>query len=242
MATKKTAAKVSAEKPAFPRNLGVTGILSFPLWTESQLGQLKEWRADKGFAKPKFPDVKGGTLFVTQPMVDKIQAYILNELLPYAEALHVYDDGKGLDPETAATIRERVENEDWTESNDEIVIPLRKLTEKDQENLPNEDIVAKFVYRASGGNDISPKALARDEDGTLVVVDLDDLTNVNQETDQLFWGARNTFRGAFNLNPYMAAKSGISAYTRALYLRSDLPMSWGGGDDTETILEDDFED
>ena len=241
MATKKAAAKVSVEKPTYPKNLGVTGKLSFPIWNEENLTQLKDWRADRGIPKPKFPDVKGGTLFLTQQMVDKVQAYLLTDLLPYAEALNAYDDGKGLDPDIVAVIRERVENEDWTGTNDDIVIPIRKLTAKDVENLGDDDIVAKFIYRASGGNDISAKALARDEDNTLMVTDLDSLDNIDRDTDALFWGSRNTFRGAFNLNPYMAAKSGITAYTRALYLRSDLPMVWGGGDDTETVLEDDFE-
>lgn len=241
MATRKTtASKPVAVKPAYPKNLGVTGILSFPIWNEDNLSQIKEWRSAKGYSKPKFPDVKGGTLFLTQPMVDKVQAYLLEELLPYAAALNEFDDGKGLDPDNIELFKARIENEEWGVKDDSINLPIQMLSAKDQESVDDDSIVAKFKYRASGDNDISAKLLVRDEDNTLGIRELGDIDGIPVD-DSLFWGARNTFRGAFNLNPYQAAKAGISAYTRVLYLRTDLPMVWGGGDDTETILEEDFE-
>ena len=238
MATKKTAAK--AVRPDYPENLGITGVLSFPRLTENHLLLLKDWRAKKGMSKPKYDERIGGTLFINQKMVDKAQAYLLETILPYGVELNQFDESKGFDQDVADALREKIENEDWNSSGD-LLVPMRDLSEKDLENAP-EGAVAKFAFDGSGGNPISVKALVRDEDGALVVTSLDDVEGVPRDIENtLFWGARNTFRGAFNLNPYERAKAGISAYTRVLYLRTDLPMVWGGGDDTETILEEDFE-
>ena len=116
------------------------------------------------------------------------------------------------------------------------------------ENLGEDtDIVAKLSFSGSGGNEIAKKALGKDEDGGLEVISLDSIEGVG-DVDRLWWGARNPFRGAFNLNAYTREIKkgmvvyGISAYSRALYLRTDLPMNFGGGSDDEAVLEDDFED
>lgn len=231
--------KNTAEKPAYPENLGVTGVLAFPLWNEDHLLKLKEWRSDKGLPKPKFPDRMGGHLFLTQKIVDKAQAYLLETFLPYALALNEYDGDKGFDKTVIDELTKKIEAEEW--SLDDYVLPIRHLSEKDSENV-DDDIVAKWVFGASGGNPMQARALVRDGNGALMATSLDDVENIpTRMEDTLWWGSRNVFRGAFNLNAYTAASTGISAYVNTLYLRSDLPMQWGGNDDMETILDDDFE-
>ena len=246
MATaKKSAPKASLQAPKYPANLGLEGVLSFPLWNDHDINtSLPEWRAKKGLKKGKFPDRIGATLLLNQAQVDKAQKYLLDVFLPYITELHEFNSDKGHSPEDVDTLRALIEAEDWSHE-DGVILPLRHLTEKDEENIDDESIVAKFSFGGSGGNEIARnKVLARDEDGTLIVMDLDSYTDNGVKLpalDTLFWGSRNTFRGSFNLNAYSNASTGIGAYTRRLYLRTDLPMFFGGGSDDETVLESDFE-
>lgn len=247
---KKAAAKAEPKgAPAFPKNHPVTGLLSFPLWSAADIDRLAAWRAEKGYKAGQYPDKIGGSLFVTQQQVDKIQAYLLETFLPFTVEQYAHSNGsKGFDSEAANELSKLIANEDWSETN----LPVRDLSEKDLANLGEDsEYVAKVVFSGAGGNDISKKALARDEDGGLEVVSIDFLAEDGHnigDVDRLWWGAQNTFRGAFNLNAYTrdikkgVVIHGISAYTRALYLRSDLPLNFGGGNDDEAVLEEDFED
>lgn len=254
MATRQTAKKPASKSTPkqstqagtrldYPKNVGVPGILSFPLWSEQDLPLLSEWRAKRGLRPGKFPDRIGGTLFITQEVVNKVQSYLLDVFLPFTEVLYGHSNGqKGFDAEDRAALADKIGDEDWDLK--DYTLPIRDLSTKDRENLTDDSIVAKFVFNGSGGNAISKKALVRDEDGALVATSLDMLTDegiAHGDEHSLWWGSRNMFRGAFNLNPYTAATTGITAYTRALYLRADLPMQWGGGNDDDTVLEDDFE-
>lgn len=243
MATKQT----NNAPLAYPKSLMVNGILSFPLWSEDDLVRLQEWRLKKRLPSPEYEQRIGGSLFVDQAMVDKIKSYLTETFLPYTAKQNALDGKKGLDKEAIQDLEKRIDKEDWT-LGDRIpyILPLRNLTEKDSENV-DDDIVAKFAFSGSGGNTISKKFLARDDDGTLMVVQPQTVSGIPLEEidrmdESLFWGARQTWRGSFNLNGYMKAKTGISAYTRTLYLRTDLPMSWGGGGSDDTaVLEEDFE-
>ena len=229
----------------YPANVNVQGILSFPLWSGKDKDErLPKWREQKGYKKGEYDDRLGGTFFLTQKMVDHIKAYILETYLPFTIELNKNDPKKGFTPEQAEQIEELVKQEDWSESN----LPIKDLNDKDVENN-DEDIVAKFVFYASGDNDIAKRAVGRNSDGALVALGWDDLEEEGiPDRDTLWWGSRNTFRGGFNLNAYTRKVGkfvvpGITAYTRSLHLRSDLPMTWGGGsEDVEAVLEEDFED
>lgn len=249
MATTAKKAAAPAESKgtlAFPKNMPVLGQLSFPLWSEEDIDRLAKWRSEKGFSAGQFPDRIGGNLFITQKQVDHIQDYLLKTFLPFSLKQYASTNGKkGFDQDAIDELTELIKNEDWSEKN----LPIRELSEKDTDNLgEGTEFVAKFSYSGSGGNEIRKAALGK-EDEDLMVVDLDTVPAAG-DTDRLWWGSRNWFRGAFNLNAYTrvvgAGKAsltiyGISAYSRALYLRTDLPMNWGGNDD-EAVLEDDFED
>jgi hypothetical protein len=255
MSPAKTKTEAPKSAPAYPENCAVTGNLSFPLWNEGDLEKLKAWRSEKGISPGKFEDRIGGLLFIKQNMVDKVQSYLLEETLPFAAAQYAYTKGsKGFDKDAIAHLKELIENEDWSENN----LPIRELSKKDVENLKKTDgedheYVAKFQFAGSGGREIAKKALAReDEDdpkSNLEVVKLTDLDDIG-DTTRLWWGARNFFRGAFNMNSntreVQVGKKveyiyGISAYANRLYLRTDMPMNWGGSDDS-VVLEDDYED
>ncbi len=244
MATKKAAPKASSTLK-FPKNLGVTGILSFPIWNEQDRDvRLPEWRTRKGFKKGRYPDRIGGQLHLTQSEVDKVQKYLLEDFLPFTAEQYEHTKGeKGFDADQIAELTDLISAENWDHTNG-FVLPLRHLTDKDQENA-GDDIVAKFTFNGSGGKEISKdKVLIRPEaDGGLMIQDLDAYSDEHPvgDRDSLFWGARNTFRGAFNLNAYTNSSVGIAAYTRGLYLRTDLNPTWGGGSDDETVLEEDFE-
>ena len=232
---------------AYPKNIGVLGQLSFPLWSDEDITKLAAWRAEKGFKAGQFPDKVGGSLFLTQGAVDKVQTYLLETFLPFAKEQYAATNGKkGFDQSAIDELTQLIKDNDWSDAN----LPLRELGKKDVDNLGEDtDIVAKLSFAGSGGNEISKKALALNADGELEVVSLDTVEGIG-DTDRLWWGARNPFRGAFNLNAYTRVINekkgivvyGISAYTRALYLRSDLELSFGGGNDDEAVLEDGFED
>ena len=239
------AKKETKTQLAYPKNLTVTGQLSFPLWSEDDLTRLAEWRANRGLKKGKYPDRLGGTLFLNQAQVDKITEYLTGTFLPFVSEQYAATNGdKGLDKDTVLEIEKKVKANDW--SMDDYLLPIRNLSAKDADNV-TEDIVAKWSFGASGGNEIQKKFLGRNADGDLEVIGISAVENVPEDAldgidDTLYWGSRNTFRGAFNLNAYEAASTGISAYTRSLYLMTDLPMTWGSGSDDEEVLEDDFED
>jgi len=244
-----TAKATTTATVAYPKNLPVLGQLSFPLWSEEDITALALWRAEKGYKAGQYPDRVGGSLFLTQGQVDKVQSYIIDTFLPFTVAQYAATSGKkGFSPEAAKEIEQLVMDADWSEAN----LPIRELNDKDIENLGEDtDIVAKLSFSGSGGNEISKKALARseaeDRTSDLEVVSLDSVAGIG-DPDRLWWGARNWFRGAFNLNAYTREIKkgmvvyGISAYSRALYLRTDLPMNFGGGSDDEAVLETDFED
>ena len=240
----KPSAKVEAKQGplAYPKNLPVLGQLSFPLWSDNDITALALWRAEKGYKAGQYPDKVGGSLFITQEQVDKIQKYLLEIFLPFALAQYADTNGKkGFDQAAIDELSTLITNEDWSEAN----LPVRELSEKDIKNLGDDtEFVAKLSFSGSGGNEITKKALGRDEEGDLEVIAIPSEAG---DVDRLWWGARNWFRAAFNLNAYTRVIKkdvvvyGISAYTRAAYLRTDLPMTMGSNDD-EAVLESDFED
>ena len=231
--------------PAYPENCPGLGYLSFPLWNEADLERLKTWRSEKGHKPGKYEDRIGGSLFIKQDVVDKVQSYLIEQFLPFAEAQYAFTDGeKGFDKATTKSLAALIENEDWTELN----LPIRDLSDKDIKSLGEDtDYVAKLQFAGSRGQEIIKKAIAR-IDGDLVVVALSSVPEAG-DTDRLWWGSRNIFRAALNMGAYTrevqvgkdtVVVHGISAYARQLYLRTDLPMNWGGSDDAQ-VLEDDFE-
>lgn len=254
MATSKTTSKATATSSqlSYPENVGVLGVLSFPLWGPKDLDKLTKWRQEKGHKPGKFPDRIGGELFIKQNQLDSLKKYLTEIFIPFAIQQYAATNGsKGWDQAAADEILEQLKEDNWEDAN----LPIRELSEKDDANLEElfgEDhgFVAGFSFSGSGGNAIQKKALAVEGENRIVVT-LDDLVENGVEIgdrDRLWWGSRNFFRGAFNLNAYTREVKknvtvyGISAYTRALYLRSDLPMSFGGGSDDDVVLEDDYED
>lgn len=246
MATKTNINKSKNESSEiiYPKNLTAQGILSFPLWNDKDKDErLPEWRQSKGHKPGDYDDRLGGTFFLTKKMVDHIAKYLLEVYLPFTIELNEKTGGKkGFTPEEAEALEQNIRDEDWSEQN----LPIKDLSKTDAKNV-DDDIVAKFVFYASGGNEISKKLMGKDGAGNLMTLEFGDVEGI-PDTDALWWGARNTFRGAFNLNNYVRVIGkirvpGITAYTRSLHLRSDLPMNWGGGtEDVEALLEDDFED
>ena len=246
MATKNASTTSKAASDIkYPANLNVQGLLSFPLWSNKDKDErLPKWREEKGYKKGEYEDRLGGTLFLTQKMLDHFKKYAIETFLPFAVELNKSNPKKGFTPEQAEELESLINAEDWSESN----LPIKDLNEKDVENN-EEDIFAKFVFYASGDNDIAKRVVGRNSEGTLIALDWDDLEDEGiPDRDTLWWGSRNTFRGGFNLNAYTRKVGkftvpGITAYTRSLHLRSDLPMNWGGGsEDVEAVLEEDFED
>jgi len=250
----KTAAKPEAKSGTlqYPKNGTALGVLSFPLWNESDIDALAKWRQEKNIKPGQYPDRIGGSLFITQAEVDRVQKYLVEVFVPFTVEQYAHTNGtKGFSPEVAEALIELINAEDWTETN----LPIRDLSDKDLENLGEDtDFVAKLVFSGSQGNEIQKKALTREDPdnpkSSLVVIDLDSVPGIG-DPDRLWWGARNWFKGAFNMNAYTREVQvgkqkvlvhGISAYSRFLYLRTDLEMNFGGGNDDEQVLEEDFED
>ena len=236
----------------YPKNLNVTGLMSFPLYSETNLDQLQDWRQSRSIAKPRFPDTIGATLLLNQQQHDRVVKNLLTVYLPFAATLKKVSDGKkGIDPKLVAKLTKLVEEEDWSESN----LPIRDLTEKDQENLDKnevEGIVSKLRVAGPANNGtILRKALVRedpdDNTSAFEVTTIDavaDRLGEATDPDALWWGAGWPFKTSVRFNAYNAANFGVSAYIRSVYLLADRELKQFGNAADAEVLEDgdDWED
>jgi hypothetical protein len=227
----------------YPDNINVNGLLSFPVYTEDNIAQLKEWRTKRGIAAPRFPDRIGFQMLLTQAQHDKVVANLQKVYLPFARTLQsASDKKKGIDPKLVVKLEALVKAQDWSENN----LPIRELTEKDQANLEKnniEGIVSKLKV-AGPANDgpITIKALFKEDDETQLAVTTlsavhDLLPEGQQDQTALWWGASWPFKTSVRFNAYSAANFGVAAYVRTAYLfaNQELPV-FGAGD--AAVLED----
>lgn len=236
-------------KVIYPANLNVMGRMSFPLYSEENIEQLKEWRTRRNVAKPKYDDRVGFALYITQAQEDRVCANLLDVYLPFASTLQAETNKeKGIDPKLVAKLVKLVEARDWTEKN----LPIRELNDKDVENLEKngiDNIVSKISVAGPQTQPIKRKAIVN-RDGDQIVVGLDDeqvrekLESIERaDSDALWWGSLWPFKTQVRFNAYDAAKYGVSAYVNTAYLFADQELITFSGSDA-AILEDgdDWED
>ena len=232
----------------WPDNVNVQGLMSFPLYSVENLDQVKEWRDRKNFAKPKFPDRIGFSLFLNQAQHDRVKANLLDVYLPFAATLQAESNkSKGVDPKIVAKLVKLVQDDDFSENN----LPIRDLNDKDEENLDKnevEGIVSKLrVAGPPQDGPIKRKAIVT-RGGVRAVVPLDDddvYEKLGEQSDPttLWWGAMWPFRTAVRFNAYQAANFGVAAYVNTAYLLADRElMTFGGGDAAVVEDGDDWED
>lgn len=230
----------------WPDNLNVQGLLSFPIKSAYEIGQLIEWRKKKNIKKPKFPDKVGASLLLKQGQHDKAVEHLLEMYVPFIDTLYRETDGeKGFEPNEVKRLLRLVKAQDWSESN----LPIRDLTDKDVENNGGEDCpyVSKISFKGPYEGDLHVKSIVR-VNGTPKVMTLDDMGENGYElpdgmsdTTKLWWGARWNFRVNLRLNAFDSPRgTGVTAYGRTLYLLPELglPVLSGNGADNAVIAED----
>lgn len=240
-------------KIEWPKNFTVQGQLSFPLKSDEEIEQLKAWRLEKDIPKPQFDDKIGGTLFLTQAQWDRSLAHLRDVYIPFVDTLYADTNGsKGVDSEYTAMWLKQIADDVWHDPGDKKKkpnLPLRRLSPKDIENLPDENpYVGKLKFAGPYEEDISVKALVRenaaDPQSSLMVhsiASIKELGILDEKTDvdRLWFGAGWTFRAPLKFNAYDKASAGITAYISGpLYLMTDHPMPTFSGNTDEEVVED----
>lgn len=236
---------MAEKKIEYPDNINVRGIMSFPLYSLSNIEQMAEWRTRKNIGKPRYPDRIGFSLMLDQSQHDKVVENLGKVYLPFAKTLQaVSGKTKGIDPVLVGKLQKLVKEEDWSETN----LPIRNLNDRDLENNAKnglENIVSKL--RVAGPpmeKPITLKALVRedhdDERSAQVVVpisQIEDRLGEQSDPTALWWGAGWPFKTNIRFNAFNAASFGVTAYVRSAYLFADRDLpTFGGGD--ASILED----
>lgn len=223
----------------YPKNTNVSGLMAFPLYSEENIEQVKEWRERKQIAKPKYPDRIGATLMLNQAQHDKVVAG-LAEYLKFAATLKAESAGKkGIDPKLIAKLQKLVADQDWTEKN----LPIRDLTEKDVANMEKngfEGIVSKLSVSGPMDGPIKRRAIIADND-ELVVVSISEIADRlgdRTDVDALWWGSSWPFKTSLRFNAYDAARYGVTAYISTVYLLAEQELKQFGGDRDSEVLED----
>lgn len=226
----------------YPKNVNVTGLMSFPLYSTENIEQLEAWRTRRNIGKPRFPDRIGFTLLLNQQQHDRVVANLKDVYLPFAADLKKVSGGsKGIDPKLVDKLAKLVADEDWSESN----LPIRSLNDKDEENIEKNNL-GSFVskLKVAGPPNEAPikiKALYHEEDETeLEVVDLSQVSHLlgeNTDPTALWWGASWPFKTDVRFNAFNAASFGVTGYVRTAYLLANRELpTFGAGD--SAILED----
>lgn len=237
------AAKVKIQ---YPDNLNVQGLLSYPIKSENEIVQLKEWRESKKMKKPKFPDKVGVNLLLKPAQYDKVVEHLEKVYVPFIDTLYKETDGdKGLEPEIVKGLLEKVKTRNWSDAD----LPIRDLTEKDIENNGGEDspFVAKISIKGPFEADFKVKALVRDSQDRLQVVELNeledhgfDLPDNHRDEKKLWWGSSWNFRTSIRFNAFESARGeGVTAYGQTLYLLPHLGLPiFGGNSDAAVIMDE----
>lgn len=231
----------------WPKNLTVTGVLSFPLTSEADLGAVKEWRTTRGIPKPKFPDKIGASLLINEKMVERVQSYMLETYFPFATELYKITDGdKGISPDDLKELISAAKKGDWSKKN----LPLRELSAKERENA-DDDLIAKIKFGGPFEDaDFKKKAIVS-QDGDLVVTSIDSLVDDgilpegHHDPARLWWGSGWWFRTSLRFNVFDTPKVGASAYGTTLYLLPErgLPTFGGNSSDADVLADgDDWSD
>lgn len=233
-------------KIEWPNNLKVQGMLSFPIKSEDEIIQLKEWREKKSIKKPKFPDKIGGTLFINENTFTKALDYLEETYLPFVETLYKDTDGeKGVEPDVLKKLAKQVKDRNWLGEDGKPNLPIRSLSDKDRENLNGFEAVAKIRFAGPYEESLGVAAIVRDSTGAQRVASIQELVDDEvlpeswAKTDRLWWGSNGFFRTTLRMNAFDSASIGITGYAQKIYLlpHLGLPTMGNGGGDAE-VLDD----
>ena len=187
------------KKEANPKKVTIYGRLSFPAFTTdaafafSQKGAYPSASPEK--SKPNFQ------LIVEEPQLKKFRNHVENVFFPYVVQQH--KEGKkadALDEKNVKMLEQSVDALGTGICN----TPFKEVTDQVLETFPEAKGVLKFM--GNEGNDITLKAIVRDED-ELKVPDPDILSfpiilDINETTHEMYAGA------------YVAVTCSLYAYTQ----------------------------
>lgn len=247
--------KTKVEIP-WPKNINLTGQLSFPLTSMEDIEKVQAWRVKKGYKTPQFPDKIGGSLLLKQPAWDKAVDYLINTYLPFVKVLNDLTDGeKGIEPGLVDELLEQAKRNVWIDEGDKKKrpnMPLRTLDEADIKNTADSEGNTPFVgkIRFSGPFDEGAidKAAIVMRDGKQTVVTIQELIAQGvipasrSDINALWWGSGWTFRTNLRFNAFDSASVGVAAYTPKLFLLPHLGLPVSGGTDADVISEEDGDD
>lgn len=240
-----------ADKIQWPANLEVQGLMSFPIYSKENIEELVDWRKKKNIPAPKYDDKIGGTLLLGQRNWDKAYAYLTQEYLPFVDTLYKDTDGKkGIHPDLVKELLDQALSDTWIVKEgrqEKPNMPLRRLTDKDRENLPEGfEAVGKLKFAGPypAGTPITRKAVVYDSQNKQSVVSLQDLRDDEvlpenrADENKLWWGAGWHFRTQLRFNAFDAASVGVTAYADNVYLLPHLGLPTSGGADAAIIADD----
>lgn len=237
----------SNTKIEWPKNLVLTGGLSFPIKSEDEIKLLQEWRAEKKLKKPKYADKIGVTLLLKEPQLEKIVKHLEDVYLPFVDVLYKNTDGeKGVEPEVVAALLKQVKARDWSDKN----LPIRELTAKDIENNGGDECPYIAKVKINGPYESSFKVAAKivREGQVSEIVEVNEIEDYGfdvpdnyLDTEKLWWGAGATIQVSLRFNAFDTANTGVSAYGNKLYLlpHLGLPTFGGGSSDADVVDEGD---
>lgn len=234
-------------KIAWPNNLTVDGLLSFPIWSEEQIPEVEKWRLKKKIAKPEFEDRVGFNLMLTEEQVQRVKKYLLRVYMPFALTLKAESGGEyGKDPKVIEKLIKQIEAEDWSDSN----LPLRELTDGDESNLEKneiEGIVGKLKVLGPQEGPIARKAIIGPEGQRTVVplstVSVQEAMGEQTDSNRLWWGASWPFKTEVRMNAFTSGKNaGVSGYVTTAYLLADQQLRTFGSSSDEAVVQEDGDD
>ncbi|QYC53786.1 hypothetical protein SEA_EUGENEKRABS_16 [Microbacterium phage EugeneKrabs] len=237
----------------WPKNVNLTGQLSFPLTSKEDITALQEWRAKKSQPKPQFPDKIGGTLLLKQAQWDKAVDYLVNTYLPFNMELYKLTNGeKGIDPDLTKELLEQAKRDVWIDEGDKKKrpnLPLRRLDEKDIKNTGGDEspFVGKVRFSGPFEEGAIEKAAIVMRNGQQTVVPLRELIEdeiipaSRADYNKLWWGSGWFFRVNMRFNAFDSASVGVAAYAPKIFLLPHLGLPVSGGADAD-VVEDDGDD
>jgi hypothetical protein len=225
-----------------PQNVTIYGRLSFPRFThkEAVIANKKSQfvQADEGDVKPEF------NLLIERGQLEKLKTHIEDVFLPFVEEQFAKDpkSKNALDPKVVKKIRVMLESEEWDDTPP--ILPIKKVSEKNQEAAP--EAVASVKIVGSKGSDITLKASVYSEDQLLVpdpdILNYPVLKNLSETVFQMYAGAY--VAATLNLFAFFSsnAVNGISAGANTAVYRGNLEGArFGGGvdvDEEDIFLDD----
>jgi hypothetical protein len=247
---------VTAYKGEYPNDLNLRGQLSFPLYTEKNIEEAKEWRKKKGFKALKFDEKRGATLLLKPLQFERLQQHLIEVVIPFGGTLFKATDGeKGVEPDVVKALLKQMKDGNYIGPDNKPNLPIRRLSEADIKNTTPDGetespYVGKVKFQGPYKEDLPISVLLVDtntgKERIITIQDLvdDEILPANRaDTTRLWWGAGWKFKTSLRFNVFDAASIGVSAFAQKVYLLPHLGLPISAGGDANIIEDgDDWSD